>query len=220
MEQYSGTSNAWKHFLKASIYREMKNSEAAVVQAEKCTEILHRADPSDLIYQRDYYAVMLAENNQIEEAYEVARALKADIEKGDEVNKQRYWLSMSGIEMVQGNTEAAATFLEKASAEPSSFPFMVGVNLGRSYLELGRLGEAVSELEKALSRYNEVRAITAIEAVTAHHDLGLAYEKSGWTNKAIEQYEEFLDIWKDADPGIEEIDDAKERLAHLKSGAS
>ena len=63
-----------------SIYRETKNSEAAVVQTEKCTEILHRADPRDPIYQRDYYAVMLAENNRIEEANEVTRALKADIE--------------------------------------------------------------------------------------------------------------------------------------------
>jgi hypothetical protein len=47
--------------------------------------------------------------------------------------------------------------------------------------------------------------------------LGLAYEKSGWKAKAIEQYEEFLDIWKNADPGIPEVEDAKERLAKLKS---
>ena len=194
-----------------------RNSEAAVVQAKKCSEILHRADPRDLIYQRDYYAVMLAENNQIEEANEVTRALKADIEKGDQIYKHRYWLAMSDIEMAQGNPKAAATFVEKASAEPSSFPFVMGLLAGKVYLESGRLGEAVTALEKALSRYDAVRAITAIEAVTAQYHLGLAYEKSGWTNKAIEQYEEFLDLWKDADPGIEEIEDAKKRLARLKN---
>ena len=45
-------------------------------------------------------------------------------------------------------------------------------------------------------------------------------EKSGWGKKAMEQYGEFLDIWKNADPGIEEIEDAQARLAALKGVSS
>jgi len=52
--------------------------------------------------------------------------------------------------------------------------------------------------------------------VKAHYYLGQAYERSGWTDKAIEQYETFLDIWKDADKGIEEMGEAGERLRALK----
>jgi hypothetical protein len=34
--------------------------------------------------------------------------------------------------------------------------------------------------------------------------------------KATENFEKFLDLWKDADPGIAEVEDARERLAWLK----
>ena len=46
--------------------------------------------------------------------------------------------------------------------------------------------------------------------------LGKIYEEKGWEGKAIEPYERFLDLWKEADPGIPEVEDAKMRLEVLQ----
>ena len=42
------------------------------------------------------------------------------------------------------------------------------------------------------------------------------YEQKGNTSKAIENYEKFLTLWKDADPGLPELEDVKKRLVGLK----
>jgi len=39
---------------------------------------------------------------------------------------------------------------------------------------------------------------------------------TGQKARAIEHCEKFLSLWKDADPGLTEVEDAKKRLAGLK----
>jgi len=46
--------------------------------------------------------------------------------------------------------------------------------------------------------------------------LGKVYEGLGDGQKAISNYRKFLDLWKDADPGLPEPADAKTRLEKLK----
>jgi hypothetical protein len=52
-----------------------------------------------------------------------------------------------------------------------------------------------------------------------HYRMATLYEQKNWEGKAIDQYEKSLDLWKDADPGIDEVDDVRKRLAGLKKSA-
>jgi len=211
-------AKAWqleKHCGKALIYREKRNLDLALEETQKSMEIAREVYPQRPTSHWEYYVRLLTENNEIAKAEESAAAFRKDIEEKDPSLVYLYWYALGFIEWSKGDTTAALDEFERlAEATPD---FWAHFTLAEAYLESGRLGEAVNECEKVLSRYDENRALCAIRAVKAHYLLGLAYEKSGWNKKAIDKYEEFLEIWKDADPGIPEVEDAKSRLANLKA---
>ncbi|MCJ7459815.1 MAG: protein kinase, partial [candidate division Zixibacteria bacterium] len=219
MEQFESELNAYKHFDKAFLLCErQKKMGLALKEAEIGMEIYKKAKPDDPIYGRDGYAFLLTKSGKIAEAEELAKALKKDIEEKNPKLMFSYWWTLGDIELIKRDTNMALSYLERAYKDSPTPSFDLRCHLAEIYLNKGRLDEAVSQLEKALSRYDDDR-VWSSRAVKAYYLLGLAYEKSGWTKKAIEQYEQFLDIWKNADPGIPEIADAKERLKKLKANS-
>jgi tetratricopeptide (TPR) repeat protein len=212
MEQAEGTLSI-KQASKSIVYREI-DLNLALKEVEKCLETIHSFDPDDKFSWQHYYVLVLAENKDFEKAEQVTEALKKNIEQKDNTAMWMCWYATGCIEFSKGNLKKSVANFEKLVEADPDFPnwFL----LAKAYLASGRLGEAVTEFEKILSRYDDSRAFNTIRAVKAYYLLGLAYEKSGWNKKAIDKYEEFLDIWKDADPGIPEVEDAKERLKKLR----
>jgi serine/threonine protein kinase/Flp pilus assembly protein TadD len=91
--------------------------------------------------------------------------------------------------------------------------------LARGHRQRGELDRAIAEYERllALKKASENRCLIHPRF---HYRVARLYEEKGWNGKAIEHYERFLDLWKDADPGIADVEDARKKLAGLKEGTS
>lgn len=73
---------------------------------------------------------------------------------------------------------------------------------------------AAAEFQKLLDHPGIV--LNLITAALAHLQLGRAYAMAGDTAKAKVSYQDFLALWKDADPGIPILQEAKAEYAKLR----
>jgi cytochrome c-type biogenesis protein CcmH/NrfG len=89
--------------------------------------------------------------------------------------------------------------------------------LAEAYVETGRLADAVAQWERLVRMHYEDTAAYSLWMATALYKLGLAYEQLGQRENAVKEYEMFLEIFKDADPDLEEVSDARNRLERLRS---
>ncbi len=162
------------------------------------------------------------EMKEIDEAQKAADEFKEMIEKGMNKKKIRCYFHLVGnIELKRENfSKAIEYFKEAMSLLPSQR------DLGDKHaLFLDPLAVAyykAGDLEKAQEEYEKITTLTTGRLyygdiyVKSFYVLGKIYEEKGWKGKAIEHYEKFLDLWKDADPGIAEVEDARKRLAGLR----
>jgi serine/threonine protein kinase/tetratricopeptide (TPR) repeat protein len=132
-----------------------------------------------------------------------------------------YYYLMGQIEMERKNFPKAIEYFGKAvSLMPEQWIFMYERHalyidsLARAYFQTGNLEKAQAEFEKILSLTTGRLYFGDIYA-KSYYMLGKIYEQKGLKAKARENFLRFLDLWKDADRGLPEVDDARARLARL-----
>jgi serine/threonine protein kinase/tetratricopeptide (TPR) repeat protein len=147
----------------------------------------------------------------------------------DELNKrfpsdtllQRYWLPTirSSIELARNNAPGAFAALQGLSYELGSIGAAGGsmypVYLrGQAHLMSRQSNEAAADFQKILD--HRFIVLNSPTGALAHLGLGRASVLSGEVAKARTAYQDFFALWKDADPDIPILKQAKAEYARLQ----
>jgi eukaryotic-like serine/threonine-protein kinase len=117
------------------------------------------------------------------------------------------------IEMNHGSAAKAIDALEAAHPYDYAFPQAIFIR-AEAYLKANRPGDAAQEFQKVIALKNVSPSDPLISL--AHLGLARAYALQDDKVKARETYQDFLALWKDADPDIPILKDAKAEYAKLQ----
>jgi len=154
-----------------------------------------------------------------------ANAIVEQLEKSDPLNTvlKLYWLPTlkAAIELNGGNSGQALVSLEAAAPyELGQPPPMIEGTLypaylrGQAYLLAHNGTAAAAEFQKLLDHRGIV--VNFPLGALAHLGLARAYSLSGDTAKARTAYQDYFALWKDADPDIPILKEAKAESTKLQ----
>ena len=143
-----------------------------------------------------------------------------------EISTTGYFLFQGEVRIAENSIDLAIDSLEKVIPDrPSSslqyardiinynLPFFMD-GIARAYHKKKDLDKAIAAYQRLIT-FNPSSDNRRLIHPRYFYRLAVLYEEKGDTAKALEHYEKFLTFWKDADPGITEVEDAKESLAEL-----
>jgi eukaryotic-like serine/threonine-protein kinase len=188
-------------------------------------------NPSGIKRWRALYDYQLGSVDLKEGHLDEAKSKLAEIEallpELNPVDKQQgsflHDLFQGEILLAEGSVSKAIAVLEKATPQgkptqimdvfDANIPFLKDV-LARAYKENGEIDKAIAEYERLITFDPRQEERTLVHPLY-HFRLARLYEEKGEKAKAAAQYRRFLELWKDADPGLPEVKDAKKRLSAL-----
>ncbi len=227
----AGTESGQCCYLRALLHAENRQIGKAQREIEMALDPTRESSLKSIWSPGNYLPVFLLirflceEGNQ-DRARKMTEQLKDGIEEfrqSPRSSSQAHSAGQGIIAFVAADYAQAIEYLNAALGQTGNWPsaayFLIKTFLGRAWLNLKRPDEAVSQFEQIVDNYGPARIWVLPEVIRSHYYLGQAYEMSAWHKKAIEQYEIFLTIWKEADPGLIEVEDAKARLARLKAAS-
>jgi tetratricopeptide (TPR) repeat protein len=206
-----------------------KKYEQAAEEIARAKELTQKAWDRDYLPRSvfvDYVdASVLIRKGDDEAAKTKAESIRKKIldNELDVILMDYYYLLSAELYILQNKVENAAAVFEKFSA--------IAYWTSAQYWHiLARVHELQGDWDKAIEIYRRSYSNTQLtyagisdpvyfylSASLFDYRVGKLYEKKGDTAKAIEHLEKFVERWKDADPGIPELEDAQKRLAVLKS---
>ena len=212
-----------------SVLYEQGDFTTMIASAREASRALHEK-ASDEWYGRDYVAWSLLVNGKSMMALRAMDAFRKDTVTMSPRGRQRFEYLQGFLAFLEGRYEAALAHFESFISKqvPEHGPFYYHAV---ALMKVGRAAEALSELERLTWWHPIAEPPIAfpnlpttyywpIAAVKAHYWLGIAYEQMGEKAKAVREYQEFLDTWKNADREGPEMVDAKARLTNLSRNST
>jgi tetratricopeptide (TPR) repeat protein len=142
--------------------------------------------------------------------------------------KKNYRILQAEVWLSEGRTVEAISLLEKEFSlyipiiYSWSYPRLFTLYnfpsdqdvLARAYQKMGDIDKAIVEYKKLLT-FDPASQDRRMLNPVYHYRLAILYEQKDLREEAKKEYVRFLQLWKEADPGIPEFADAKKRHAKL-----
>ncbi len=213
---YYTESYLFKLYSKASALADLHRTDEAYDEARRFRTGIGTIFPSFATEFEFVYANMCASTGRIEEADSIVGLYETVMDTLGESALEPYHAARGNIALVKGEYDIGIQhFLRSVEIEPDDY--LERYRLAKAYLMSNQTDEAIAVLEKALNRYDPQRLFEPTASVRGYYLLGTAYQQAGRNAEAIEQFETFLDIWKDADPELTEVLDARARIEALRA---
>jgi serine/threonine protein kinase/lipopolysaccharide biosynthesis regulator YciM len=205
----------------ARLYFRTKKNDKALAECQSAWDAA--AESSADYWQRQEIfskGLVYAESGNMAEAQKAATELKRGADEGlAKKESTRLYLGLMGaIEFEKKNYTGAVEYFEKVVDSLTKNPYEQSAfylnMLAEAYLKAGNREKAQEQYEK-ITRLTAGRREDGEAYAKSYYRLGTIYEQKGEPAKAVESYRKFLELWKDADPGLPEVKDAKTRLAGL-----
>jgi tetratricopeptide (TPR) repeat protein/TolB-like protein len=213
--------NARGHIGISGLYLRTHRSREAIQEAEEAfaaaAGINYRPYMQEALFLK---CLAYTQMNALPDAERTAAELKTLVDEGKNRSAIRWFYHASGeIALRKGNRARAIELFRQSIALLEYGPLAQSAfhlePLARAYFESGEMENAKKEYEH-ISRLTSGRATDSDIFAKSFYMLGRIYEQQEERENAIEHYERFLELWKNADPGLVEVEDAKARLAALR----
>jgi len=218
----------WLSARMAYMYMRLGNYQEALNVCNNALQIDMGGVRSDLQRRVLYYKGLVeVAMNSLDDAQKTADVLRQSIEVGLNQKEIRYYYHLTGmIELAADRFPQAIEFINQAiSLLPHQYyrhPWLVGNDramfldsLAFAYFRAGNQDEASEE-------YGKIRTLTLGRLdygdiyAKSYYWLAKIFEQKGWDQLAKQNYQKFLSLWQNADPGNSELEDARTRLTSLQ----
>jgi serine/threonine protein kinase/Tfp pilus assembly protein PilF len=200
-------------------------------QLEKALEATEQAQQiaTDLKFHFDkiiairLHGVILIRMDKIEEAKKIASSLKSYLDRIEIPKYNRYYNHLEGLIAQHENSDSVAVGNFNKAISLLSYQYESLNDHAFYFYSLAMAYYQMNNFEQAQQQFENIIGLTSGRFqwgdlyAKSYYWLGKIYQREDRQQEGIRNYQKFLNLWKDADSGFPEMEDARKQLAILEN---